>query len=221
MQSVVTAVPNNPGSFDIIKPKMSKVKPSVATSLPYILIIAGVIGLVSSLILSIDKFKILQNVNYHPSCDLNPIVSCGSVMKTNQSSALSFPNPFVGLAGFGALLTIGMAIKAGATFKRWFWLGLEAGSIFGLVFIHWLFFETVYRIHALCPYCMAVWVVTITTFWYVTMYNVDNKYICLPKKLKPVYGWVRKHHLDLLILWFVIIFALILKHFWYYYGPGL
>lgn len=197
---------------------MAKTKLTVARSLPYMLIVAGIIGLIASFILTWDKFKILENPLYHPNCDLNPIISCGSVMQSKQGSAFGFPNPFIGLAAFGALLTIGMAIKAGATFKRWFWLGLELGTIFGLFFVHWLFFETVYRIHALCPYCIAVWIVTITSFWYVTLYNIDQGNIVLPKKLMPAYGWVRKHHLDLLVVWFLIIAALILKHFWYYYG---
>ena len=30
----------------------------------------------------------------------------------------------------------------------------------GIVFICWLIFQTLYRIGALCPYCMVVWVFT-------------------------------------------------------------
>jgi uncharacterized membrane protein len=49
-------------------------------------------------------------------------------------------------------------LLAGASFKRWFWRGLEIGTIFGLGFVHWLIFQALYRINALCPYCMVVWV---------------------------------------------------------------
>ncbi|PRC62285.1 hypothetical protein C6A85_03910, partial [Mycobacterium sp. ITM-2017-0098] len=28
-------------------------------------------------------------------------------------------------------------------------------------FVHWLIFQSLYRIGALCPYCMVVWAVTI------------------------------------------------------------
>ena len=190
---------------------------NLVKALPYILIISGLIGIIAAFAISYDQIKILQNPNYRPICDINPIISCGNVMESKEGSAFGFPNPYIGLAAFGVLLTIGMALLAGAKFKRWFWLGLEAGTIFGIGFIHWLFFESVYRIHALCPYCMAVWVITITSFWYVTLYNIDQKNIVLPKKIRPIYPWVRKRHLDILILWFVIIAALILNHFWYYY----
>jgi hypothetical protein len=140
-------------------------------------------------------------------------------MQSDQANAFGFPNPFIGLGAFPVLAVIGGAILAGARFKRWFWLSLNAGLLFALGFVHWLFFESVYRIGALCPYCMAVWVVTITSFWYVTLYNIDNKYLRLPAgQATRAYAWIRRHHLDLLVLWLLVIAALILKHFWYYYG---
>lgn len=191
---------------------------SLPKVLPWILIIAGIIGLISAFSISYDEIKILQNPSYHPICDINPVISCGTVMQSKEGSVFGFPNPYIGLAAFGALITIGVAILAGAKFKRWFWLGLEAGSVFGLIFVHWLFYESVYHINSLCPYCMAVWVATITTFLYVSFYNIDQKYIRLPNRCSKKYQFLRRHHLDILFLWFLIIAFLILKHFWYYYS---
>ncbi|MGC1176787.1 MAG: vitamin K epoxide reductase family protein [Candidatus Saccharimonadales bacterium] len=188
-------------------------------ALPYILLIGGIIGYICAFIIMFDKIRILNNPRYVPSCDLNPIISCGSVMQSKQATAFGFPNPFIGLGAFPVVAVIGGAMLAGAKFKRWFWLGLNAGLVFAIGFVHWLFFESVYRIHALCPWCMVVWVVSITSFWYVTLYNVDQKHIKLPKgKPQQVYRWIRSHHLDLLVLWLLIIAFFILKHFWYYYG---
>ncbi len=192
---------------------------SLPKVLPYILLIGGIIGYACAFIIMFDKVRLLNNPHYVPSCDLNPIISCGSVMQSKQATAFGFPNPFIGLGAFPIVGIIGLGILAGAKFKRWFWLGLNAGLVFALGFVHWLFFESVYRIHALCPWCMVVWTVSITLFWYVTLYNIDQKHIRLPKgHAQQFYTWVRRHHLDILILWFLIIAALILKHFWYYYG---
>ena len=47
------------------------------------------------------------------------------------------------------------------TLPRWYWAGLAAGTLLGTVFVHWLIFQSLYRIGALCPYCMVVWAVTI------------------------------------------------------------
>jgi len=194
-------------------------KLSLNKALPYILVIGGIIGYLCAAIIMFDKIELLKNPGYVPSCDLDPVVSCGSVMSSDQASAFGFPNTFIGLAAFPILLAVGAAMLAGATFKRWFWLGLQAGTIFGLFFVHWLFYQAVYNIQALCPYCMVVWLITITTFWYVLLYNIDHKYITLPKGgTQKVYAWVRRHHLDILFVWLLIIAVLILKHFWYYYG---
>lgn len=189
--------------------------------LPWLLIICGALGLLAAAIIIVDKIALIKDPGLVLLCDLNPVVSCGSVMESDQANAFGFPNPLIGLAGFPVLIVTGVVMLAGAQLKRWYWVGLQFGTIFGLGFVHWLFFESVYRIGALCPYCMVVWVVTITAFWYVTLYNLEKGYIKLPGALTGVGTFARKHHLDILILWFLIIGGLILHHFWYYYGPAL
>lgn len=206
----------------IAMPKNSDVSsPKLARVMPYLLIIGGIIGLICSFIITVDKMKLLEDPSFRPNCDLNPIISCGSVMSSAQGAAFGFPNPFIGLAAFAVLITIGVAMLAGARFKRWFWIGLQIGALLGVAFVHWLFYQSVYSIQSLCPYCMVVWVVTITTFWYVLLYNIREGHIQLPPRLIGVGDFIRRHHFDILILWFLIIAALILKHFWYYYGKYL
>ena len=198
---------------------MSLKQITLQKSLPYILLIGGIIGYFCAFIIMWDKVKLADNPHYVPSCSLNPVISCGSVMKSKQAAAFGFPNPFIGLGAFPAVAVVGGAMLAGARFKRWFWLTLQAGYTLGTVFAYWLLFESIYRIQALCPYCLAIDVIMTITLWYLTLYNIDRKHINLPKgKPQRAYSWVRRHHLDLLILWFFIIIALILKHFWYYYG---
>ena len=190
----------------------------LAPALPYILIVGSVIGLIASFILSLDKLHLLENPNYQPSCDLNPIISCGSVMKSWQGSAFGFPNSWIGLIAFTTFGLIGLAMLANARFKRWFWIGLEAGFALGVTFTLWMLFESIYRIGALCPYCLTVDVVTLTMFWYVTLYNIREGHIPLPSRLIGVGDFARRFHFEILITTFLIITAIILQHFWYYYG---
>jgi uncharacterized membrane protein len=191
-------------------------------ALPWILVVCGAIGLACALVIMYDKVELLKDPAFRPGCDLNPIVSCGSVMESKQASAFGFPNPFLGIVGFSVAVATGMAILAGATkLKRWYWLGLQAGVIFGVCFIHWLFYQSVYHINALCPYCMGVWVMTITLFWYVTLYNIQTGVIRLRGTAQQIGFWLRRHHLDILVVWFLVIAFFILKHFWYYYGDKL
>jgi len=191
---------------------------TLTKAIPYLLIVGGVIGLICSFIITQDKLKLAENPHFVPSCNLNPIISCGSVMSSKQGSLFGFPNPWIGLAAFAVLVTIGVGILAGATFKRWFWLGLETGIVLGTAFAYWLLFESVYRIKALCPYCLTVDVVVITLIWYVTLYNIQEGHITLPARLIGLGDFARKHHLDILLAWFIILIAIILQHFWYYYG---
>lgn len=46
-------------------------------SLPYILIIAGAIGVIFSFIITYNHMQMLENPSFIPSCNLNPIIACG------------------------------------------------------------------------------------------------------------------------------------------------
>ena len=82
-------------------------------------------------------------------------------MSTPQAELFGFPNPILGVAGFAALVTVAVTIISGARLPSWYWIGLTAGTALGTVFVHWLIFQSLYRIGALCPYCMVVWAVMI------------------------------------------------------------
>lgn len=190
-------------------------------ALPWILIVAGVIGLLCSLNLTIDKMEILKDPHYKAICDINPVISCGSVMNSKQAELFGFDNSFLGLSAFTVLITTGFTLLAGAKLKRWYWSGLQKGTMLGVIFVHWLIYNSLFRIHSLCPFCMVIWTITITTFWYVTLYNIQERHLVLHGRLAKAASFARRHHADIIILWFLIILGLILKQFWYYYGPKL
>lgn len=202
----------------VVAAKSDTKKMTLAKFLPWLLLIGGIIGLICSFVIMYEKIELLQSPSYRPSCDLNPVISCGSVMASDQANAFGFPNPIIGLVAFPVLITLGVLLRAGSTFKRWIWGGLLAGTIFGVGFVHWLFFQSVYHINALCPYCMVVWSVTITTFWYVLLYNLQLSFNKLSPGWQRIAAFMRRHHFDILLAWFLIIAGLILRHFWYYYG---
>lgn len=187
-------------------------------ALPWILLIFGLIALIASVMLSVEVFDRLKNPAYVPVCNLNPILSCTNVADSSQAHAFGFPNYFIGIAGYAAVAAIGAAMLAGARFARWFWRLTEAGLLFSIVFITWLQFQTLYRIGALCIFCMIVWACTIPLFWYTTLYTFKEGHIPLPVKLRRPAAFLRRHHGDVLVVWFLIIIFLILKRFWYYWS---
>ncbi|MEV6285272.1 vitamin K epoxide reductase family protein [Kribbella sp. NPDC051770] len=172
--------------------------------LPWLLLLGGLTGLIASSVLTVEKIAMLRDPGYVPSCSINPVLSCGSVMTEPQAEVFGFPNSLLGIAGFAVVAATGAALLAGATLRRWYWLGLQAGAMLGVVFVHWLMFQSLYRIGALCPYCMVVWVVTVPICWYVVLRNF------------PVRVAVRFHGV-VLTLWAVGVLALITEQFWPYW----
>lgn len=198
--------------------RFSKNRFTLNNYLPYLLIAAGLIGMFASFVLTYDKIHVLTNDNYDPSCNINPILSCGSVMSTEQSSLLGVPNPIFGLVAFSMLLTFGVLLAGGAKVKRWVWVAAQIAATAGVIFMHYLFFQGVYRINAICPWCFVVWMITIPVFWYITLYNLRERNIRLPANLSEPLAYVQKNHGNILLIWYLVIFLILLEHFWYYWS---
>lgn len=182
--------------------------------LSYLFIVGGLIGVLFSGLITIEKMHLLQNADYVPPCDFNPFISCGTIMATPQASVFGFPNSLIGLVGFGIVTTIGFALLAGAQFKRWYWLGTQIGLTFAAGFIYWLFFQSVFRIGSLCPYCMVVWTVTLPMFWYATVHNMNEGHLSVPPGVAQTAHAYR--HFILAGL-FLIIITSIAYQFWPYW----
>ncbi|MFB7665489.1 vitamin K epoxide reductase family protein [Kitasatospora sp. NPDC056138] len=183
----------------------------------WLLVVTGAVGLAASIELTLDKIRLLQNPSYVPSCNINPIISCGSVMRSSQASVFGFPNSLIGLVAFGVVIAIGAGLLAGATYRRWFWLGLQAGVVFGIGFVTWLMTQTLYSINALCPYCIVTWSAMIPLFWYTTLHNLRGGVIPVPRGLRPVVREAARYHWAVPVLWYAVIALLILDRFWYYW----
>ena len=179
-----------------------------------ILFVGGVVGIIAAFALTYDKIQVLSNHNYKPSCNINPVLSCGSVMKTKQADLFGVPNTIFGLIGYTAFAMYGALLLTKAKFTKLVWLSLQVGVTVALLFMHYLFFEGIFRIHAICPFCFVIWMITTPIFWYTTIYNIQAGYIKLPKKLRT---FILRHHGDILALWYIVIFGILLKEFWYYW----
>ncbi|MFF5841757.1 vitamin K epoxide reductase family protein [Streptomyces massasporeus] len=158
-----------------------------------LLVVTGAAGLLASWIITLDKFKLLEDPDFTPGCSLNPVVSCGSVLESDQAEAFGFPNPMLGLVAYGVVICVGLSLLAGARFPRWYWLAFDAGCLFGVGFLTWLQFESLYRINALCLWCCLAWVATIPLFWYVTSFAVRQGFLPAPgavRRFLDEFTWV-------------------------------
>ncbi|MGW1189862.1 vitamin K epoxide reductase family protein [Streptomyces sp. NPDC002559] len=180
-------------------------------ALALLLVITGAAGLLAAWIITLDKFKLLEDPNFTPGCSLNPVVACGNIMKSDQAAAFGFPNPMLGMATYPVIIGIGLALLAGARFRSWYWLGMNAGTLFGVGFCTWLQYQSLYNINSLCLWCCLAWVATIFMFCYVTTHNIKHRIIPAPNWLRTgltEFHWVPP------VLWVGIIGMLILTRWW-------
>lgn len=187
---------------------------SAGRGLGVLLVLGGLIGLVAAVVLLVEKIELVENPDYIPTCSINPVLSCGSVMTTPQAEAFGVPNPIIGIAGFTAVAMVGAAVLAGGVLRRWFWIGVQAGVTFAVVFVHWLIYQSLYVIGALCPYCMIVWAVTIPIFWQTTIHMLQPLRHAGPAGLRSVVGVVTEYRGAILTAWYLAILALVAHRFW-------
>jgi uncharacterized membrane protein len=211
LTSSVSAQPNEP-AVDAVTPRPGVSVPMLSA---WWVLIAGVIGLVASGTLTVEKMRLLTDSSYAPSCNINPVLSCGSVMATAQASVLGFPNSLIGIAAFTVITVTGVLAVAKVVLPRWYWVGAAAGTLLGAAFVHWLIYQSLYRIGALCPYCMVVWVLTISLLVVVASIALqpvnDSQGHAATR---AVYQW----RWSLAALWFTAVFLLILTRFWNYWS---
>ncbi len=158
------------------------------------LIVAGAVGWVAAFALTMEKFHLLQNPGAAASCDISILVQCGANLTSPQGSVFGFPNPILGLTGWVAPVVVGAAVLAGARFARWFWLMFWAGLAFAFGFVIWLISQSIFVLGTLCPWCMVTWVVTIPTFYAVTLHLLRAGIVPVPAGVRrgsaTLMGWL-------------------------------
>ncbi|MGW3393259.1 vitamin K epoxide reductase family protein [Streptomyces hydrogenans] len=180
-------------------------------ALGWLLVVTGAAGILAAWVITIDKFKLLEDPGFQPGCSLNPVVSCGNIMKSEQAAVFGFPNPMLGLVTYGVVVAVGAGLLAGARYRGWFWLGLNGGTLFGVGFCTWLMQQSLYEINALCLWCCLAWTATITMFWYVTAHNVRTGVLPAPAAVR---GFLGDFTFALPVLHVGIIGMLILTRWW-------
>ncbi|MEU0494262.1 vitamin K epoxide reductase family protein [Mycobacterium sp. NPDC006124] len=175
-------------------------------------LIAGAVGLTAAITLTVEKVKLLENPAYVPSCSINPVLSCGSVMVTPQAAEFGFPNSLLGVVAFSVVVVAGVLAVAKVALPQWFWAGLAVGTLIGVVFVHWLIYQSLYVIGALCPYCMVVWTVTIPLL--VVVSSIALRPLAGNGLARIVHQW----RWSLVALWFTGLILLILVRFWNYWS---
>ena len=180
-------------------------------------IIAGFacVGLVCAFVLSIEKIHLLQEPSATLSCSFNAWINCASVMKTWQASLFGFPNSFIGLIAYPVVVTAAVMVLFGAQLPRTFWILFQAGVSLGLLFAYWLFFQSIYIIQVLCPWCLLVTLSTTIIFAALTRYNILHGNLPLPDWLQHTLMKLVLKSYDIVLeaSWIMVMITLIFLQF--------
>lgn len=179
------------------------------------MLIASVASLVASFVLSIDALTLAEDPTADLGCNINAVISCGTVAGAWQSSLLGFPNAFLGLVTEPVVITIAVASLAGVKFPRGFMLAAQIVYTVGLVFAYWLFHQAMFEIGALCPWCLLITLATTLVFFEMTYVNIRDDNLFLPRRAQAALTRFVRSDLDfiLVVVWLlVLVLAVVLKY---------
>ncbi len=195
--------------------KKKKEKRQSNTWLFATMLIFGIAGLIAAFDLSVEKIHLLQNPNAVLSCSINLVLNCSTVMQTWQASVFGFPNSYIGLMAYPVVITVAVAGLSGVQFKRWFLIAANICYGLGAIFAYWLFFNSLYDIQVLCPWCLVVTFSTTIIFSTITHYNFRENTFCFSKNSnKKIQELLARDFGKILTAsWIVLMVALVLIKF--------
>lgn len=179
------------------------------------MLVASAASLVASFVLSIDAITLAKNPHATLGCNINAVISCGTVAKSWQSSLLGFPNAFLGLVTEPVVITVAVAALGGVKFPRWFMVAAQVVYTVGLLFAYWLFYQAMFEIGALCPWCLTITLATTLVFFEMTYVNIRDDNLHLPRRVQSALLAFVRSDLDILLViaWLLaVVLAVVLKY---------
>lgn len=179
------------------------------------MLVAAVFAFLASFTLSVEKLELLKDPDAVLSCSVNMVLNCASVMKTPQATVFGFPNSYIGVAGFAIVIAVAMGGLLGVKYTRSYLVTAQVFYGLGLLFAYWLFFQSVYVIQVLCPWCLVVTAATTLVFETLLRHNLRANNFGLSKKNnKLVQSWLDQDYDKLLVAgWLVLMVALVVVKF--------
>ena len=146
------------------------------------MLFSACLSLLASFVLSYDAIKLAADPAASLSCNINAVISCGTVGASWQAHLFGFPNAFLGMVAEPVVITIAVASLGGTRFPRWFMLSAQIVYTLGVIFAYWLFYQSMFVIGALCPWCLLVTVSTTLVFATLTHVNIRDGNLYLPTR---------------------------------------
>lgn len=184
---------------------MSRLSDKQLTSwYPKILSGGALIGLVASFWQVVERIHMLKDPGVALSCNLNPVIDCGSVLGNRWAALFGFPNALLGIVMFTVLLTVGLMLMSGMELKKWFWKVLAVVTCMLILFSVWFFGMSLYVIGKVCIFCLFIWAVSLPIFCYGTEWLMANNYLRGKLVSSSAITWLRKYQTEMLVVSYAV-----------------
>jgi uncharacterized membrane protein len=198
--------------------KSDTAKSEQRVSYPKILVFGSLVGLIASFWQATERIFMLKNPGIDLSCNLSPVVDCGSVLGDRYAAVLGPPNAFIGMVVFTLLLGFGLQRISGGSWTR---LVAKLAVIFSIIiflFSLWFYLVSVYVIGKICIFCVFIWAVSMPIGIYGLKDYLENRANTAGKGIQlTLHNFLNKHHFTLLVTIYATMIALFLLKFREYY----
>jgi uncharacterized membrane protein len=179
------------------------------------MLVSACLSLLASFVLSVDAIDLARDPGAQLACNINAAISCGTVGVSWQAHLLGFPNAFLGMVAEPVVITIAVASLAKVRFPRGFMLAAQIVYTIGVAFAYWLFFQAMFVIGALCPWCLLITLSTTLVFSSLTHVNIRDNNLFLSERAHQRATAALRMGLDALIvvLWLAAIVVLVVTHY--------
>jgi len=179
------------------------------------MLLSACLSLVASFVLASDAIELAANPDAQLMCNISATLNCGKVGSAWQASLFGFPNAFLGLVAEPVVITIAVAGLGGVRFPRWFMCAAQVVYTLGLAFAYWLFYQSMFHIGALCPWCLLVTLSTTLVFATLLHYNLRENNLFLPARAhERALAFIRSGWDGVVVLGWLgaVVVAIILKY---------
>ena len=183
---------------------------------PKSLVLLSTVGLVAAFWQATERIQMLKFPGENLSCNLNPVVDCGSVLNNRLAAVFGPPNAFIGMVAFLFLLSFGLQRLNGGHWNKIVSKISISLSLIMFLFSAWFFAVSLYSIGKICIFCIFIWLVSVPIGIYgLKDYceNSDN----LSNNQKIVKKFLTRNHSNVLIFVYALMLTLFLLRFKDYY----
>ncbi len=182
----------------------------------WVLTVGGLSGVIAMTMQASERITMLKNPTVPLSCNLNPIIDCGTVLDNRLAALFGFPNAFIGMIVFAGLALSGLFLITGTKPNKAYRNIVMALSTILLGFSIWFYSVSLYVIAKICIFCLVGWFVSIPIFVYsfAQWASGSNN-----KSLQKAGEFFQKNHINIIVVSYVIMALMyVLKFQEYYFG---